>query len=109
MNTMTTLKNSEIDDSINLYVAFHTSIDTSPHAVDVTLSNTISTIFTDSEYGREWVSERESGGEIVYRFQKPLLKSETENKLFFEKLKTLFIATVKLNPHFTQSLHGSIK
>lgn len=104
MNTMTTLKNSEIDDNINLYVAFHTSIDTSPHAVDVTLSNTISTIFTDSEYGRECVSERESGGEIVYRFQKPLLKSETENALFFEKLKILFIATAKLNPHFTQNL-----
>ena len=106
MNNMTALKSFDTDNDINLYVAFHVTIDMSPKAADVKLSKTIHSIFDENEYGREFVSDRESGGEIIYRFQKPLLMSPEETKKFFENLKTLFVAAANLNPHFTQSVTG---
>lgn len=100
-----TLKSFETDKDINLYVTFHVMVETSASATDAKLVSTIASIFDEGDYGREFISEEGIfGGEIVYRFQKPLLKSDTENRKFFSNLKTLFVATGHLNPHFTQNV-----
>lgn len=103
---MTAQKKLNANSSISIHVAFHVTIDESPQAVDVKLNKTINSIFGEGEYRRDFVSDRESGGELIYCFQVPLLGSQEETKGFFEKLKSLFIASSNLNPHFTQNVTG---
>lgn len=100
---MKPLKKNDSDNNIYLYVAFHVPLDISPSASGVRLRKTIEDVFDIGEHRLEFISHTENGGEIIYRFQKPLLMSDIENKSFFDKLNTIFVASAAFNPHFTQN------
>lgn len=95
--------NDKNHDNINIHVAFQVSSETSPAIADVRLRAIIKELFEESDFQQEFMSQNESGGEIIYQFQAPLLFSDTNNKDFFEKLDKIFEVADDMEPHFTQN------
>lgn len=89
------------DPDLYVYVNFTIPSETSTNAQDVKLRKILEAVIPEG-YEREYSSHSESGGEIIYSFQRPLLVSPSDNEVFFEKLKKIFDQTAELIPHFTQ-------
>lgn len=89
------------NNDLNIYVAFHIFADSPVEASKRFVENTMEELFKN-ECDHVFTGDSDNGCEVIYKIQQPLLVSDKNNEIFFNKLNKLFSETDTMLPHFTQ-------
>lgn len=86
-----------------LFVAFHVPADEGQNKRSlIQLARTLKDVFDEDSYRKVSTQRNEDTVEVVYCFERPLMKDSTEDRRFFEGMDTVFNVEGELFPHFTQ-------
>lgn len=94
-------KTNNSSNDLSIFVAFHILSDSLMKISEKSVKETMEKLFKN-ESKCLIKSENDNGFEMIYKIQQPLLVSDIDNEIFFNKLRKLFELTSETFPHFTQ-------
>lgn len=94
-------KTNNAANDLSIFVAFHILNDSLMKISEKSVKETMEKLFKN-ESKCLIKSENDNGFEMIYKIQQPLLVSDIDNEVFFNKLRKLFNLTSETFPHFTQ-------
>lgn len=94
---------------VYVYVSFHVPEDESVARSQIRIERLLDTYMKNTVFECVFTSEPPADDEIVYRIQKPLMKSDKDQEEFFRALREIFASLDDLVPHFSQRESEDLK